>query len=237
VSPPVIVTRAEPAAADTVLRLKAAGYEVILSPALTLESLPEAELDMTGIRHLIFTSANGARYFAERGGMDGATVWCVGEATAGAVREEGGKDVREGGGNAANLAAMIIAAPEARTGGLLHVANEAAAGDLVATLNRAGLDARFTALYRTVPVRSLTPAALAALNAAGRSFVLIHSAKGAAAFCDAAKGVDLSCVVFVAISEAASRPLVGCGARAIVNAARPNETALIDALDTAMLAL
>ena len=134
-------------------------------------------------------------------------------------------------------AVMIIAAPEARTGGLLHVANEAAAGDLVAMLIRAGLDARFTALYRTVPVRSLAPAALAALNAAARSFVLIHSAKGAAAFCDAAKGVDLSRVVFVAISEAASRPLAGCGARATVNAAHPNETALIDALDTAMLAL
>jgi uroporphyrinogen-III synthase len=237
VSLPVIVTRAEPASADTVSRLKAAGYEAVLSPALTLESLPNAVLEMTGIRHLIFTSANGARYFQERSGMGEVTVWCVGEATAAVVRHGGGRDVREGRGNAADLAAMIIAAPDARQGGLLHVANEAAAGDLVATLEHAGLDARFSALYRTVPVRALAPAAMAALSTAPRSFVLIHSAKGASAFCEAARGVDLSRVVFVAISDAASRPLAGCGARAIVNAASPSETALMEALDTAALAL
>lgn len=231
------MTRAEPAAADTVSRLLAAGYEAISSPALTLESLPDAVVDMTGIRHLVFTSANGVRYFLARAGIGEATVWCVGEATAAAVRQGGGRDVREGDGNAADLAATIIAAPEARKGGLLHVANAAAAGDLVATLKRAGLDARFSALYRTVPVPALQPAALAALAIAPRCVVLIHSARGAAAFLTAAAGTGLSNVVFVAISEAASRPLDGCGARAIVKAASPSETALMNALDTAVLAL
>ena len=234
---PVIVTRAEPAAADTVVRLKAAGYEAILSPALTLESLPGAKLDMDGVRHLIFTSANGVRYFLERQGTGALTVWCVGEATAEAVRQGGGKDVREGDGNAADLARMILASPETLDGALLHVANEAAAGDLVATLKKADLDARFAALYRTVPVRTLSPEAASALAMAPRVAVLVHSAKGAAAFCEAAGGIDLSRVVFVAISPAASQPLAGCGARAVVNAAHPNETALMDALDTALLAL
>ncbi len=234
---PVIVTRAEPAAAETVARLKAAEYDAILSPALTLESLPDAALDMDGVRHLIFTSANGARYFLARRAVGALTVWCVGEATAAAVRQKGGEDVREGDGNAADLAAMILAAPEAQTGALLHIANEAAAGDLVATLKHAGLDARFAALYRTVPVKRLTPEAANALDTAPRVVVLVHSAKGAAAFRDAARGRDLSRVVFVAISPAASQPLVGLGARAVVNAAHPNETALMDALDTAVLAL
>lgn len=234
---PVIVTRAEPAAAETVARLKAAGYDAILSPALTLESLPDAALDMNGVRHLIFTSANGARCFLARRAVGALTVWCVGEATAAAVRQEGGEDVREGDGNAADLAAMILAAPEAQTGALLHIANEAAAGDLVATLKHAGLDARFAALYRTVPVKRLTPEAAIVLDTAPRVVVLVHSAKGAAAFRDAARGRDLSRVVFVAISPAASQPLVGLGARAVVNAAHPNETALMDALDTAVLAL
>ena len=234
---PVIVTRAEPAAAETVARLKAAGYDAILSPALTLESLPDAALDMNGVRHLIFTSANGARCFLARRAVGALTVWCVGEATAAAVRQEGGEDVREGNGNAADLAAMILAAPEAQTGALLHIANEAAAGDLVATLKDAGLDARFAALYRTVPVKRLTPEAAIVLDTAPRVVVLVHSAKGAAAFRDAARGRDLSRVVFVAISPAASQPLVGLGARAVVNAAHPNETALMDALDTAVLAL
>ncbi|MEQ9436315.1 uroporphyrinogen-III synthase [Hyphomonas sp.] len=234
---PVIVTRAEPAAADTVSRLLAAGYKAILSPVLTLEGLPDAEPDMAGIRHLIFTSANGVRFFPERGGMGEAVVWCVGEATAAAARQAGGRDVREGSGNGADLAAMILAAPETREGGLLHVANVAAAGDLVATLKGAGLDARFSALYRTVPARALAPEALDALATAPRSVVLIHSAKGAAAFREASVGMNLSPVVFVAISDAASQPLDGCGARAIIKAASPSETALMDALDTAVLAL
>lgn len=234
---PVIVTRAEPAAADTVARLKAAGYNPILSPVLTLESLPDAGLELDGVRHLIFTSANGARYFLERHAVGTLTVWCVGEATATVVRQGGGEDVRQGDGNVADLAAMILAAPEAQTGALLHIANEAAAGDLVATLEKAGRDARFAALYRTVPVKDLTPRAASALDAAPGVVVLVHSAKGAAAFRDAARGIDLSRVVCVAISPAASQPLAGCGARAIVNAAHPNETALMDALDTAVLAL
>lgn len=231
---PVIVTRAEPAAADTVARLKAAGYNPILSPVLTLESLPDAALDMDSVRHLIFTSANGARYFLERRAVGEMTVWCVGEATAAAVRQGGGQDVREGDGNVADLAAMILAAPEAQTGALLHIANEAAAGDLVATLKEAGLAARFAPLYRTVPVKDLDPDAASALETAPRVVVLVHSAKGAAALRDAAHGLDLSRVVFVAISPAASRPLTGCGARAIVNAASPNEAALMDAVDTAV---
>ncbi|WP_415107131.1 uroporphyrinogen-III synthase [Hyphomonas sp.] len=234
---PVIVTRAEPAAADTVARLKAAGYDAILSPALTLENLPDAALEMEGVHHLIFTSANGARSFLQRRAVGAQTVWCVGEATAAAVREVGGEDVREGDGNAADLAAMILAAPEVQTGALLHIANAAAAGDLVATLKNAGLDARFAALYRTVPVKDLSPEAVSALDKAPRVVVLVHSAKGAAAFRAAARGRDLSRVVFVAISPAASQPLAGCGARAVVNAAHPNETALMDALDTAVLAL
>ena len=234
---PVIVTRAEPGAADTVARLKAAGYDAIPSPALTLENLPDAALEMEGVHHLIFTSANGARYFLARRAVGALTVWCVGEATAAAVRQGGGADVREGDGNAADLAAMILAAPEAQTGALLHIANEAAAGDLVATLKNAGLDARFAALYRTVPVKRLTQEAARALDTAPRVVVLVHSAKGAAAFRDAAREHDLSRVVFVAISPAASQPLAGCGARAVVNAAHPNETALMDALDTVVLAL
>ncbi|KCZ91598.1 uroporphyrinogen-III synthase [Hyphomonas johnsonii] len=229
---PVIVTRAEPGAAETAARLAALGYAPIVSPALVVESLPDAPLDMDGIDHLIFTSANGVRAFLARRAVGAETVWCVGDATAAAARQGGGKDVREGDGNAIALARLIIAAPEARTGGLLHVANDTPAGDLVAQLKAAGLDARFAALYRTVPVPALSAAATAAL-ASGPAAVLVHSAKGAAAFraAVAAAGLDLSGAVIAAISNAAAGPLAGCGAKAIIAAAHPSEAALMAALE------
>ena len=145
--------------------------------------------------------------------------------------------VREGNGNAVDLAEQIIAAPEARTGVFLHIANEAAAGDLIARLTAAGVNARFAALYRTLPVSAVADGAASALTRAARVVILIHSAKGAAAFRNAARGLDLRRSIVVGISEAASKPLVGCGAKAVVNASQPSETALMDALDTAVLAL
>lgn len=232
---PVIVTRALPGAAETAARLKSAGHKPILSPALTLEPLG-AELDLAGVTDLVFTSANGVRYFPAVS-KTVSRVWCVGEATADAARKAGWAGVREGNGNAMELAAHIIASPGARTGVFLHIANEAAAGDLVARLTAAGVNARFAALYRTVPVAAVSDAAASALTREARVVILVHSAKGAAAFRNAARGLDFRRSVVVAISEAASGPLVGCGARAVVNAAHPSETALREALDAAILAL
>ena len=232
---PVIVTRAEPGASETAARLKAAGYKPLLSPALVIEPLSK-DLDLSGVTDLVFTSANGVRHFpAVSDGVE--RVWCVGEATAEAARKAGWQGVREGNGNAVDLAEHIIAAPEARTGVFLHIANEAAAGDLMARLRSAGVNARFAALYRTLPVSAVNDAAASALTRAPRVVILVHSAKGATAFRNAARGLDLRRSIVVAISEAASKPLVSCGARAVVNAAQPSETALMDALDTAVLAL
>ena len=232
---PVIVTRAQPGADETAARLRAAGYKPILSPALVLEPL-STDLDLSGVTDLVFTSANGVRHFPAVSDSV-QRVWCVGEATAEAARKAGWRGVREGNGNAVDLAEHIIAAPEARTGVFLHIANEGAAGDLIARLTAAGVNARFAALYRTLPVSAVADGAASALTRAARAVILVHSAKGAAAFRNAARGLDLRRSIVVAISEAASKPLVGCGAKAVVNAAQPSETALMEALDTAVLAL
>jgi uroporphyrinogen-III synthase len=237
VSLPVIVTRAEPAARDTAAGLVAGGYEAILSPALRLETLPDVAVDMAGVRHLVFTSANGVLCFPAPEDGDSLRVWCVGEATGAAARAKGWQDVQEGAGNAGDLAEMILADPDTRTGAVLHVANDAAAGDLVGRLVAGGRDARFAALYRMVPATAVSDAAARALTRAPRVAVLIHSAMGAEAFRNAARGLDMSRALIVAISAAAARPLAGCGARAQALAAHPGETALLAALDTAVQAL
>ena len=60
---PVIVTRAEPGASETMARLKTMGLQGISSPMLELAPLDVALPDLSGIAHLVFTSANGVEHF------------------------------------------------------------------------------------------------------------------------------------------------------------------------------
>ena len=224
---PVIVTRAEPGASETMARLSAMDVTAIASPMLSLARLDVDLPDFSGLQHLVFTSANGVRFFADASALRAAKAWCVGPSTAAAAREAGFAAVYEGAGDAAALAAdLMVALPEG-TEGVLHVANEAAAGDLVARLKEGGIPAEFLALYETLPADELTPEAESAL-AAGPAVVLIHSAKGAAAFAWAAGALDQA--VIVAISEAAARPLQGREVAAIHIAEAPNEDALLATL-------
>jgi len=234
VSVPVIVTRAEPGASETMARLKEMGLTAIASPMLALARLDVPLPDMDSVRHLVFTSANGVRYFAEASPGRRAKAWCVGPSTAEAARAAGFTDVHEGRGDAEDLSAEIIAALPAGTKGVLHVANEAAAGNLVARLKAAGIPADFLALYETRPADDLSPEADAALNA-GTAVVLIHSAKAAAAFAWAAGALEQA--VIIAISAAAARPLEGREVAAIHVAEAPNEAALLEVLAGVMRGL
>lgn len=228
---PVIVTRAEPGASDTMARLEAMGLDAIGSPMLALVRRDAPLPDLSAIHHLVFTSANGVRFLAESTGFRGAKAWCVGPSTAEAARQAGFRQVHEGAGDAQDLAGDMIAALPAGSTGVLHVANEAAAGELVARLRAAGIPAEFLALYETRPVEELTPAAEAAL-AGGPAFVLIHSAKGAGAFSNAASRLDKAMII--AISDAAARPLQGRDIAALHIATAPNEDALLAALARAI---
>lgn len=225
----VIVTRTLPGARDTADHLARLGFKPILSPML---SIVETGLDpaaLSGIRHIVFTSANGVRPL----GAAGLTVWCVGPSTAEAARKAGFDRVIEGDGNADDLARLILSArPE---GPLLHIANEAAAGELVAALKAGGLDARFAAPYRTDPATSLAPEAAAALASGTPLIVLLHSAKAAAAF--AALHQNLNHAAIVAISAAALAPLKERAGLGTWIAERPNEDSLMDALGLAARAL
>ena len=234
VAPPIIVTRAEPGASDTRARLKELGLTAIAAPMLHLKALDVPTPDLSGIHNLVFTSANGVHHFvAANGGITeqvaDLTVWCVGPATTEAAHEAGFQRIVAGDGNADDLAAQILSAPET-AGGFLHVANSAAAGNLVRTLQAAGRDARFMALYETVPATALPDAARAALRSDRTAWVLIHSAKAAQAF--AALTGDLSPGMYgiVAMSGAAAAPLDGRGALGVVIAERPNEDALMAAV-------
>jgi uroporphyrinogen-III synthase len=232
VSQKVIVTRTQPGADETATNLVALGYQPVVSPMLRIV---ETGLDagvLAGVRDLIFTSANGVRVFHSSGAPAAEfAAWCVGPSTSGAAREAGFARVIEGDGDADDLARLILAARTELTGPALHIANDAAAGHLVAALQAEELDVRFASPYRTEAAPSLSGEALDAL-ASGGAAILIHSAKGASAM--AASRAALDKTWLVSISEAAARPLEGAVCAGIRIAARPNEDALMEALRGAL---
>ncbi|MFN7056441.1 uroporphyrinogen-III synthase [Hyphomonas sp.] len=233
-SHPVIVTRTQPGADETAAGLAALGYRPIVSPMLRIVETGLAAEALEGVRDIVFTSANGVRAFtAARAGETAAfAAWCVGPSTAEAAREAGFTPVVESDGDAAALAGLILARRDDLSGPLLHIANKAAAGQLVAALQAGGLEARFAAPYRTEAAPALSSEALEVLTSGSRCAVLVHSAKAADAL--AASQPPLAHAVIAAISEAAAEPLAHLPAAARAIAARPNEAALMAALKSAL---
>ncbi|MBU4063594.1 MAG: uroporphyrinogen-III synthase [Alphaproteobacteria bacterium] len=230
---PVIVTRSQPGARETAASLEALGFTPLLSPMLQIVETGFDPAVLNGVRHIVFTSVNGLGAVRSAGIPGDIVAWCVGPSTAGAAREAGFSHVVEGDGNAGDLARRILAS--GIQGPLLHIANEAAAGDLVALLRAGGCDARFCAPYRTEPAASLSAAALAALNGPSPVAVLLHSAKAAAAV--AAGAPNLEHAALVAISAAALAPLKGQGGLGEWVARKPNDSDLMHALLDAQAAV
>ncbi|MEL7033859.1 MAG: uroporphyrinogen-III synthase [Pseudomonadota bacterium] len=237
-SVPIIVTRAEPGARQTREHLEALGLNVVSTPMLTLDLLPETQLpDAQDLAGLVFTSANGVRTYAERRSDRALTTWCVGPATAEAARHAGFPDIRESAGNAVDLANLISAHATPSDGPLLHVANAAATGTLKQTLTRLGFDVRFAPLYAMRPADTLPDSLKQLIDRGAPAIVLIHSAKGATALANVTQAPQLKTWHLVAISEQACAPLVSLARGGTHIATAPNEAGLMRALDQALATL
>lgn len=219
------ITRAQPEAEATALRLRALGHEPVTAPLLEVQPLG-ASVDLAGVAALAFTSRNGVRAFAAINAERGLKVFTVGDATAGAARGAGFTDVSSAAGDVAALAELIARGHAALDGVVLYLAPEEPAGDLAGALAAQGVPSRMQVVYRT------RPAALASGARAEVDAVLIHSAKAARRLAQApglAEAAPL--MTAICISAAAAEPLQGLGFRELVIAPQPTEDALIQALD------
>jgi len=232
---PIIITRVQPGAKQTAARLEALGWNAIVSPALTLQSDPSVEIpDVEDVSGIIFTSANGARFYGEREDDRSLPAWCVGPSTAAAARKEGFEEVHESTGNAVRLAALIastIAPPEKP---LLHVANAAAKGDLQRELKMRRYRVKHAPLYRAARAPDLDDRVKTIMNEGQKAIVLVHSAKGAEAFVELARDLPIASLIAVAISRPAAAPLAELGISDVHISAAPNEDALMTTLQAVM---
>jgi hypothetical protein len=135
---PVWITRARPGALATAERVRDLGFEVLVDPLLVVETL-DAELDLSHVTALAFTSANGVEAFARLSDARGLPVFAVGRATAKAAHVEGFASVSSADGDVEDLCDLIAAGA---AGPVLWAGAKEPAGDLVGMLRGCGVMAK-----------------------------------------------------------------------------------------------
>jgi uroporphyrinogen-III synthase len=218
----VAVTRALPEAERTAETLRARGADAIVAPLLQVRALA-FDTDLAGVQALLFTSANGARAFAQAAHARNLPVLAVGEATARAARKAGFINVAAGDSDANALAALARARLAPQAGKLVHISGAHVAGDLVGAVAAVGFTAERRVAYQAAIVETLPGAFSTPLDV-----VLFHSARAAAAFLGfAAPGagrLTAACLSPVVADTASAAPW-----KKLIAAPEPTEAALIAA--------
>jgi uroporphyrinogen-III synthase len=216
----VLVTRPEPGARATAARLIALGHEPILAPCLSIVPRPAALPENPGA--IIVTS--GQAVPALPASYHQVTVFCVGDATAGRLRQAGFCSVESAGGDARDLFRLVTARRVAGAHLLACGARQGVA--LARQFREAGIVVERRVVYAARPVARLPEAALQALNGTKIEAALFYSAETARAFGRLAPP-NLETIAAYALSPAIADGLRGMPWRAIHVAAAPTEADLL----------
>lgn len=230
----ILLTRPREDSERLARKLEALGHEVLIEPLLTIEPDLGSPLDLDGVQAVLFTSANGARAFALRSARRDLRVFAVGDATAAAAREFGFTQVESADGDVGDLARLVRERLKPGDGPVLHAAGSVTAGDLPGMLEADGFEVRRAVLYRAEPVTALSDDTVAALRAGRVDMVVFFSPRTAKTFASLAAAADLraACarIVMLGLSPAVVAAAAELPWLAREAAARPNEAALIEAI-------
>lgn len=230
------VARPEPGATRTGQRLSALGHDPLVAPVLQIRptgaALPEGRF-----AGLLLTSANGVAALteADRIRFAGLPTFVVGGRTAALARRADLTDVREAGGDAVRLAALVRASLPAGSG-LLHVAGAEGKAEPARSLRAAGYAVTPLVAYAAEAVPVLPPTVATALGTEPPTLdaVLHYSRRSTATALRLAGDADRSgafgALKHYCLSDDVAAPLVEAGLRPYVVAARPDEEALLAGL-------
>ena len=221
---PVWITRARPGALATAERVRALGFEALVDPLLVVETL-DAHIDLSHVKALAFTSANGVEAFARLSDVRGLPVFAVGRATAKAAHVEGFAAVSSADGDVEDLCALIAAGA---SGPVLWAGAKEPAGDLVGMLRGCGVMATGVAVYETLD-RIPSAEILARLDAPLTA--LVHSPRAARVLAGVLGEKPVPDLRALCLSEAVAAPLMGMiDPGSVTFAPRPDESALLELL-------
>jgi uroporphyrinogen-III synthase len=229
-----LVTRPKEDSADLIRALEQRGIEVLAEPLLTIRRKAGIEIDTKGVQALLFTSANGARAFAETSPIRELPALAVGDATATALRDLGFARVDSAGGDVEDLERLARRRLDPTRGKLLHAAGSSVAGDLSGRLQAAGFEVERVQLYDADPADALSETARAEIAAGRIDWVLVFSPRTAATFASVIERAGLAeaarKMTLVALSEAVAKA-TSLAFRRVAVAAEPTQAALLATVD------
>jgi uroporphyrinogen-III synthase len=234
-----LVTRLTENAAPLATALRARGIEPLLAPLLQIEPEPDGAARLrgalAGVQAVLFTSANGARAFAQASDRFELPAYCVGDASAAAARIAGFRVVASAAGDVADLGLLVASRLAPNNGALLYAAGRDTAGGLDAALEAKGYNLRHVVLYHAVAAERLAPEVAAALRRGEVGLALFFSPRSAETFVRLARQARLTeqCkdMVAVALSRNVAAALSSMQWRAVATARTPNLPSLLAVLD------
>ena len=230
----LLVTRPEPNAERTAVKLRACGHAVSIAPLLYVETLA-ADLGEATWGAVAMTSANAARSVERHPRLPelvGLPVFVVGRRTAEVARASGFGDVRSADGNERDLAGLIGAHLDGSAAPLLYLAGEDRTEGLAGELAAHGLRLHVVAVYRATKAARFPPTVEQALAGGRLDGVLHYSRRSAQAYIDCAEAADILDRALLpfhcCLSPQVAEPLLAAGAADVRIATRPEETALLE---------
>lgn len=231
----VLVTRPEPGAARTALRLAELGFEPVVLPLSEIRPLPvDADMVPAGAGVVALTSANAARHAPPEliARLAGLPCHAVGSATAHAARAAGFRQVLEGHGDALSLAERIAAS---FSGTLVYLCGRVRFPAFEARLAAAGVRVHAVESYDTAGVAYADEEVSARLAGRPVDAVLLASAKAADAIARLAARPQIGHLFagasFFALSGRIATALAEAGGGIAEAAAVPTERALLGLLE------
>ncbi len=225
----MLITRPEPGARQTALRVAALGLTPIMAAALVVEPLPGRLPPAAGIAAVV--AASGNVLDACLPGFRDTILLTVGDATAARARALGFTRVTSADGDAAALAALAARLLRPADGPLLLPCGRGQGAVLASMLRQAGFRVNRRVVYAARPVRTLPPAAAAALRSGEVRAALFFSAETARAFVRMIQRAGLSGALggvdALAIGGAAGVALQALPWRHVGVAAKPTQDAML----------
>ena len=233
----ILLTRPQQDAVRFAELLQARGHQPLCAALLSVRFFDGPVLTLAGVSAILATSANGVRALARRTKERALPLFAVGPQTADAARAAGFEKIEFSDGDAATLAEAMLGWLKPDSGVLLHAASADNEGRLKTLLAEEGYRVAVQVLYEIIAIHKLPDLAREALAQKGLDAVTVFSRNSALALqdCIDRAGLSEACrgLVAVCISAAAAEALAPLPFRSVVIAEKPNQNAMLDAVERA----
>lgn len=219
----LLVTRPEPAASETAAALRAAGYQVLVSPALIATAIEPHDLSLPKTTVLIVTSPQAARFLNAWTALHAYQILAVGARTTTLLRAAGFTRVTDAGGDAAAILALTA---KQKPQSYCLLGAPSTGRNLAMALLGQGHQVQRVSVYRIAPAAQLTLQAKAAFDIGTITHVLFYSARTAQSFLALVPTINLRAVTALCFSAAVAKAARAGTFGKVLVATRPTAEAL-----------